>query len=78
MEDRAMSALTRMNVLRLSVPERIQLVADIWDSIAEVPEEIDLTEEQRAELDRRLELHHRNPAEGSPWSIVKERIRGRR
>jgi len=78
MGDRAMSTLTRMDVLRLSVPERIQLVADIWDSIAEVPEEIELTEEQKAELDRRLERHHRNPTEGSPWSIVKERIRERR
>ncbi len=73
-----MIALTRTNVLSLSIPERIQLVTDIWDTIAEVPEEIDLSEEQKAELDRRLEAYHRNPSEGSPWSQVKERIRNRR
>lgn len=69
-----MIALTRTNVLSLSIPERIQLVTDIWDTIAEVPEEADLSDEQRAELDRRLEAYHRNPSEGSPWSLVKERI----
>ncbi len=70
-----MIALTRTNVLSLSIPERIQLVTDIWDTIAEVPEEVDLSEEQKAELDRRLEAYNRNPSEGSPWSLVKERIR---
>jgi putative addiction module component (TIGR02574 family) len=73
-----MIALTRTNVLSLSIPERIQLVTDIWDTIAEVPEEVDLSEEQKAELDRRLEAYNRNPSEGSPWSLVKERIRNRR
>jgi len=35
-----MSTLTRSNVLSLSVPERIQLVEDIWDTVAEVPEAV--------------------------------------
>ena len=65
-------------VLSLSVPERIQLVEDIWDTIAEVPEEIGLTDDQKAELDRRLSAYHQNPDEGSPWGMVRERIRGRR
>lgn len=64
--------------MNLSVPERIQLVEDIWDSIAEVPEEVGLTDEQKAELDRRLDAYHRNPDEGSPWGLVRERIRSRR
>lgn len=72
-----MSTLTKADVLSLSVPERIQLVEDIWDSIAEVPEEVGLTNEQKAELDRRLDAYHRNPAEGSPWGLVRERIRSR-
>jgi putative addiction module component (TIGR02574 family) len=73
-----MNILTKADVLNLSVPERIQLVEDIWDSIAEVPEEVGLTEEQKAELDRRLDAYHRNPDEGSPWGLVRERIRSRR
>jgi len=61
--------------VKLSVPERIQLVEDIWDSIAEMPEELPLTEAQQAELDRRLDAYHRNPEGGLPWEYVKEAIR---
>jgi putative addiction module component (TIGR02574 family) len=73
-----MSTLVKADVLNLSVPERIQLVEDIWDTIAEVPEEVALTDEQKAELDRRLDAYHQNPGEGSPWCMVRERIRSRR
>ena len=73
-----MSTLTRANVLSLSVPERIQLVEDIWDTVAEVPEEVVLTDEQKAEIDRRLDAYHQNPDEGSPWGTVRERIRSSR
>ena len=73
-----MNTLTKADVLRLSVPERIQLVEDIWDTVAEVPEEVVLSDEQKAELDRRLNAYHQNPDEGSPWGMVRERIRSKR
>jgi putative addiction module component (TIGR02574 family) len=65
------------DILELSVAERIQMVEDIWDSIAAVPEAVALTEEQKKELDRRLEAYHLNPDAGSPWIEVRERIRNR-
>lgn len=71
-----MSSIAK-DILSLSVPERILLVEDIWDSIAEIPEEILLSTEQQQELDRRLDAYHRNPDAGSPWSAVRERIRNR-
>lgn len=61
--------------VKLSIPERIQLVEDIWDSIAEIPEALSLTKAQQAELDRRLDTYRRNPEEGLPWEHVKEAIR---
>lgn len=73
-----MSTLVKADVLSLSVPERIQLVEDIWDTIAELPEEVLLTDEQKAELDRRLDAYHENPDEGSSWGMVRERVRSRR
>jgi len=73
-----MSTLTKAEVLSLSVPERIQLVEDIWDTIAELPEQIVLSDAQKTELDRRLDAYHRNPDEGAPWGMVKERIRSQR
>jgi putative addiction module component (TIGR02574 family) len=62
------------DVLELPVSERLELVGDIWDSIAQFPEKVALTPEQSAELDRRLEAYRSNPAAGSPWSEVKARI----
>jgi len=73
-----MKPLTANDALGLSIPERIRLVGDIWDTIAEVPESLELTDSQRQELDRRLEAYHKNPNEGFPWSEVKERILKRR
>ncbi|HUT33557.1 MAG TPA: addiction module protein [Planctomycetota bacterium] len=66
------------HVLNLSVAERIQLVEDIWDSIAAVPEAVPLTDEQREALDRRLDAYHRDPAAGTPWEEVRDRIRAQR
>jgi len=42
-------------VLQYDIPERILLVEDIWDSIAQCPEAIPVTDSQLIELDRRLE-----------------------
>ncbi|HMP76452.1 MAG TPA: addiction module protein [Kiritimatiellia bacterium] len=72
-----MKTLMPADVLSLSVPERIQLVEDIWDTIAAVPEAVSLTDAQKVELDRRLDAYHQNPEEGAPWAAVRERIRGR-
>ncbi len=38
----------------LSIPERIQLVEDIWDSIAIDSKDLPVTVAQKAELDKRL------------------------
>ena len=65
------------DILELSIPERIQAVEDIWDSITAVPESVLLSEEQKVELDRRLQAYHQNPNAGSPWSVVRERLRKR-
>ncbi len=65
-------------ILKLSVSERIQLVEDIWDSIAAEPDALPLTDEQQAELDRRLADAETNPGGGTPWSEVKARLLGSR
>ena len=63
------------DILQLSVPERIQLVEDIWDSIVAFPEPLSLTEAQKQELDRRLEFYAQNPDEGISWEELKEQLR---
>jgi putative addiction module component (TIGR02574 family) len=76
--DDGMSRLARKDILSLSITERIELIGDIWDSVAEVPEVISLTDAQKAELDRRLDAYRENPTAGSPWSVVRERIAQRK
>ena len=61
-------------VLALPIEERIQLAQSIWDSVAAVPEAVELTEEQRVELEVRLKEYRDNPSAGSPWPEVRERI----
>ena len=67
-------AISVIDTLELPVTDRIRLVAEIWESIAETPEAIQLTEETRALLAKRMEAHRSNPAMGSPWVEVKKRI----
>jgi len=61
-------------ILGLSIEERIQLVEAIWDSIAEHPESLPVTDAQRKELDRRRADHLRNPQAARPWSQVRDSL----
>ena len=66
------------DVLELSVADRIRLAQEIWDSIAEVPEAVHLTDGERVELDRRLDAYYQDRNAGSPWPEVRARILNRR
>ena len=59
----------------LSVAERLELLDVIWDTLAEDPAAIPLTDTQKNELDRRLEEYRRNSHQGSSWDEVKARLR---
>jgi putative addiction module component (TIGR02574 family) len=69
-----MATIPLSDLLQLSPAERIQLVQDLWDSIAAEPQTLPLTEEQRQEVLRRSEAHRRNPAEAIPLDEALERI----
>lgn len=59
---------------QLPIAERIELVSELWDSIAEEAPAINLSKEQIAELDRRLDALEAQPDSGTPWHIARERI----
>jgi putative addiction module component (TIGR02574 family) len=63
------------DILQMTIAERIQLAEDIWDNIAAFPEALPLTDAERQELDRRLQLCERSPDEGIPWDELKEKVR---
>ena len=58
----------------LPVAERIQLVEDLWDTIAADAEGVALSPAHVEELDRRLDRFERCPTEGVEWSALKARI----
>lgn len=62
------------DVAEFSIAERIQFVEDVWDSIAVLPDQVNMTDDVKKELDKRLESYHRNPDSGSPWEEVRQRI----
>ncbi len=62
-------------IRKLSVEERILMVEAIWDSIAEDTSDDDfLTEEQKKELERRIELHESGKGKTYTWEEVKARL----
>ena len=72
-----MKKITATDTIELSIPERIQLVEDIWDTIATEAEAIELTEDEKRIIDERLEAYHKNPDLGSPWEDVYKRLVGK-
>ena len=61
-------------IKNLSIPERILIVENIWDSIALSNEKLSITKDQRAELNSRLKDYNNNKLNGSDWKSVKRRI----
>jgi len=69
-------------LLRLDPVERLDIAVKLWESVhppgSALPgEPVELTEEQMAEIDRRLSKLERDPSRGAPWEEVFERIRAR-
>jgi len=58
----------------LPVSERIQLVEDLWDTVAADSSMVRLSTAQLMELDRRLDRFEQSPDEGIAWSSLKARI----
>jgi putative addiction module component (TIGR02574 family) len=69
-----MSIITAADTLNMPISERIQLVEDIWDTIAENIELYELNAQEKEIINNRLEAYHKNPDAGSPWQEVYERI----
>ncbi len=69
------TSATTAEYLKLSVSERIQLVEDIWDSIAaEASNTVELSQAQMAELHRRVAEHRADPSTAVPWEEVRSKL----
>ena len=59
-------------LLKLSPQDRIEIAQDLWDSLDE--KDLPLTDEQAAELERRMAEMEDNPSTGIPWEVVRESL----
>ncbi len=66
-----MPLLTELHIDRLSVEDRLLLVEEIWDSIAQTQQTVPLSESQQQELERRLRDQEQNPDDFVSWETVK-------
>ena len=62
-------------LFQLGRAERLQLVEDLWDSIAREDGELPVPDWKRDELRRRKERFRQHPADGRTWDQVKQRAR---
>jgi putative addiction module component (TIGR02574 family) len=62
----------------LPTADKLQLVEDLWDDIADSSDSLPVPQWQIDELRRRRALRVANPADGSNWEEVQQRILGRR
>jgi putative addiction module component (TIGR02574 family) len=67
-----------IDISDLTTDQRLALIEELWDSVAARPGELTLTEEQRTELDRRLDEMDRDDTLGVPWEAAMNEIRGRK
>ena len=68
---------TLSELTSLSVSDRLRVVESLWDSIeADAP--VTISPDQRAEIDRRVQAHERNPDELLTWDEVLDQLRDRR
>jgi putative addiction module component (TIGR02574 family) len=63
------------HLLQLSVPQKLEIVEELWDSIAATPESVPVPDWQKEELARRKAEYLQHPESGVPWEEAKERIR---
>jgi putative addiction module component (TIGR02574 family) len=64
----------RLNIGELSIAERLQLVEEVWASIAAEQESLAISEAQREELERRIESYGSSRERGVTWESIRDRL----
>ena len=67
--------LEQLGIGKMSVPERLELIGLIWDSITDAGLDAPVPDCHRRELERRLAAMEANPDRAVPWEEVQARLR---
>jgi putative addiction module component (TIGR02574 family) len=65
------------HLLKLPADERAEIAMALWESLTdqERVSELELSSDQKAELDRRWDEHVANPRSAIPWEEVRRKLR---
>ncbi len=66
--------IEELGIDRLSVADRLRLLEELWDSLADAVDSMEFPGPHKAELDRRLASLRDDPSAGSTWEEVKARL----
>ena len=58
----------------LSIPERILLAQELWESVYDQAAEIPLTDSEQQEIERRWAAYETGAMKASPWPEAKQRL----
>jgi putative addiction module component (TIGR02574 family) len=70
-----MDPLSHDEIFRLSPPERLALIAQLWDSLED--QQLPLSNAQQAELQRRLDTLDQDRKNGVTWASLKRELEQR-
>lgn len=70
-----MNFLTHDELARLTPPERLELISQLWDSLD--ADQLPLTAAQQRELDRRMASLDEDRREGVTWAELKAELERR-
>lgn len=73
-----MGSMNIQEIAKLSVAERLELVEDIWDTIAAAPDALPVTDAQRQELDRRMADYREHPDDVRSWKEIRGSLPNKR
>ena len=69
-----MADMSTSYLTKLPVAERLKLIEVLWDSIDAETDDMPMPEWHKAELEKRLAAHERDPQAARPWTEVKAEI----
>lgn len=64
-------------VSELSVADKLALATELWEELEGMGGNLPVSDDQKRILDERFTRHGENPAPGSSWTEVKERLLGK-
>ena len=70
-----MSTAKKIDIHDLSQSERILLAEQLWDSIVDDQDSLEVTDAQMELLQQRLAAYRASPDEGTSWEEVKKEMK---